>query len=157
MLKIVKLQYKVANPVTSLEDLKDVEEMKKLIDGGFSRGNYPTAFALSHCEVCEDPKNYFVVNQKLVDEKVFKSRVVVNPMILEKDEKVMVSLLEACMSVPFRRPKRVERYLKIKVKYQTIEGDKLSADIVEEVDGVKSHIFQHQIEHNLGKNIYFNK
>ncbi len=156
-MKIIKLQFKVATPVTSLLDLKDAEDIKKLIDGGFSRGNYSTAFALSHCEVCENPLNYFVVSQKLVDEKIFKSRVVVNPIILEYDEKLTVSLLEACMSVPFRRPKRMERYLKIKVKYQIIEGEKLSADIVEEVDGVKAHIFQHQCDHNNGLNIYFDK
>jgi peptide deformylase len=157
MIELIKLHYKKSKPVKSYKEIEaDAEEMKKLIDGGFSGGNYSVAFALSHCEVNNDPFDFFVVSQKLVDDKVFKDRVIINPKITGKDEKMLISMTEACMSVPFRRPKKVKRYFKVNVEYQIANGDKLKTK-KEEAEGLKSQIFQHQIDHNESKNIYFKK
>lgn len=156
-MEIIPLIYKKSKPVKSLEEIKaDAEEMKKLIDNGFSHGNYSIAFALSHSEVNADPFDFFVVAQKLIDDKVFKDRIIINPKITEKDEKTHISMPEACMSVPFRRPKKVKRYFKVKVEYQIEDNGKLK-NKEEEIEGLKAQIFQHQICHNLGENIYFKK
>ena len=157
-MELVKLHYKKSKPVKDYKEIEaDAEEMKKLIDNGFSNGNYSVAFALSHCEVNDtDPFDFFVVSQNLVDDRVFTDRIIITPKIVEKDKKTLTPMLEACMLVPFRRPKKVKRYFKIKVKYQIVEKGKLKTK-TEEVEGLKSQIFQHQCDHNEGKNIYFKK
>lgn len=64
---------------------------------------------------------------------------------------------EGCISFPHRKAKHKERYYRIKVKYQYF-NDKGSLKKKEEwIEGLKSHIFQHEVEHGLGKNMYFDK
>ena len=75
-----------------------------------------------------------------------------------KKKKVAVSNVfrpeDACMSFPYRKPKKVDRFLKIVVHYQ-IEKEGELVDIVEECEGLKAHMFQHEIDHHHGIDIHF--
>ena len=61
---------------------------------------------------------------------------------------------DACMSFPYRKPKKVERFLKIIVHYQIAKDGEL-VDVVEECEGLKAHMFQHEIDHHHGIDIHF--
>lgn len=70
----------------------------------------------------------------------------------------MVKYPEACMSYPFRSEKKVERFAKITVRYQIMRkvlGFYWLSTITEEVDKLKAHLFQHEIDHALGIDICF--
>ena len=60
------------------------------------------------------------------------------------------------MSFPNRKPKNVEVYYRIKVRYQIPAWYGLKTK-TEWVEGLKAHIFQHEINHAHGKNIYYAK
>lgn len=67
-----------------------------------------------------------------------------------------IDVFESCSSFPYKKAKRVKRYYKIKVRYQikTWYGFRT---ITEWVEGVKSHTFQHEIQHSAGRNIFYGK
>ena len=60
---------------------------------------------------------------------------------------------EGCMSFPFRKPKKVERFVAVKVWYQ---NEKLEL-ITTTLEGPAAHVFQHETDHGAGKNIYFSR
>jgi peptide deformylase len=107
---------------------------------------------------------------------LWPSRVIVNPKILEKPDTIErwvtdlnavgtkvrrkmqkrngVKLEEACMSFPHRRPKNVERFYRIKVEYQyPILGGMMLRKKREWIEGLRAHIFQHETDHDNGRNI----
>lgn len=68
----------------------------------------------------------------------------------------MIKYPEACMSYPFRSEKKVERFSTIKVRYQVLRkvfGFYWLSTYVEEVDKLKAHLFQHEVDHALGIDI----
>lgn len=65
---------------------------------------------------------------------------------------------DACMSYPNRTKKNTKRYHTIVVKYQILRsflGFKWLKTVVEEVESFKAHIFQHEIDHSFGIDMYF--
>jgi hypothetical protein len=93
---------------------------------------------------------------KTQDGKVSQSITINKQMVSNK-----IGLTEACMSFPHRTQKTVERYYRIRVKYQIVR--KLFGIFTilvtkkEWCEGLKAHIFQHEIEHSEGKNMYYKK
>lgn len=96
-------------------------------------------------KVTRDPKN--------------KGKVEVDIEMVEREIDNIIDVPEGCMSFPERKAKKnVKRYYTIKVRYQyykkwlffkklyTFEG---------EVEGLKAHIFQHEIDHFNAENIFF--
>lgn len=77
------------------------------------------------------------------------------------EEKLVSNFIDApdaCMSYPNRTKKNTHRYHTIKVRYQVLRsflGFKWLKTIEEEVQALKSHIFQHEIDHSYGIDIYF--
>jgi hypothetical protein len=67
----------------------------------------------------------------------------------------VISVPDACMSFARRSGKNVEIFYRIKVRYQIRWHFGLLRTKTEWVEGLKSHIFQHEIGHAHGKNIYF--
>lgn len=65
---------------------------------------------------------------------------------------------EGCMSFVRRKPKIVNRAWRIKVRYQyptKVMGLQKMKTADEWCEGLKAQIFQHEIEHMDGKNIYY--
>jgi peptide deformylase len=175
-MEIIKVHYSVSKPVKNYNEIKDeAKTLVDFIDFGRFEGFYNKAYAIAHTQVSETPYAFFVVARECIIEKMFNSRVIINPEILEAPtmKKIIAGKREAevpnaieydepCMSFPFRKPKKLNRYDKIKVRYQIPINFWIKKDwvlklktIEEEVSGIKSEIFQHEFDHCQGKNIYF--
>jgi peptide deformylase len=173
-MQIVKNHFAPGKQVKKYSEIEAiVEEMIPFVDGGVLKGEYDQAYAVAHCQVSEDPFSFFVVGSKYVDGGMWPAHAIINPQILEanstiivgKDEETgkpdrrnnIVEYMEGCFSFPFRKPKRVKRCYRIKVKYQ-IKG-KLGRlkTVTEEIEGLKAHIYQHEFQHCCGGNIHFKK
>ena len=115
---------------------------------------------------------------------VFEERVIINPQIIEApiyleensllkriftgkkfEETTEVStgkkpnsgqFMEACMSFPHRKTKKITRFNKIKVSYQTKgRGRNGMKKHTAWLEGLASQVFQHEFDHCEGKNIFF--
>lgn len=178
-MEIVKNHFKIGRLVTRYKQISSiVEEMIPFVNGGVRKGEYKEAYAISHAQVSTDPWAFFVVSSSFVDEEHWKKggnywpeHAIINPQILSADDKINVGTLsdgnpdvrknvrtykEGCFSFPFRKPKNVQRYFRIKVRYQIKAWYGLKT-ITEEIEGLRAHIFQHEFMHSLGQNIYIEK
>lgn len=110
-------------------------------------------------------KHRVIANPRIVEipSHTVKLIDVENPATLEKGkEKAKIPnsmrLLEGCMSFPHKKAKNVERFYEVTVEYQipvkTLGINRLKT-VRETVKGLKAHIFQHEIDHMQGKNIYY--
>lgn len=179
-MQIISVHYKISKPVSNYKEIRaEAEAMKRFIVRGVFKGFYNKAFAIAHCQVSETPMAFFVVAPECIQERMFKDQVIINPVILEAkpfkdltgktidrenvliDDPNLVGVIrnkieynEPCLSFPFRKPKRVVRYDLIKVKYQ-IRGLLGLKTIETGLSGIASEIFQHEVGHLQGKNIYF--
>jgi len=98
--------------------------------------------------------------------KMVSSRVLVNPedkkdlrtkiIHEEKDIPNLIDVFESCSSFPYKKAKRIQRYYRIKVRYQIKKWYGFKT-ITEWVEGVKAHTFQHEVQHSTGRNIFFGK
>ena len=171
MLKIIKPHYIKSKKVKSYNEIKSiVNEMKVFVDSEFTEGLFKTAYSLAHCEVSTDPYAFFIINSDFIKKKVFKHQIMINPEIVNVPEKIKfkadkdekendnnMEILEACMQFPFRKPKRLNRPYRIKVKYQVPFMFGTLLTIWKEFEGLQSQIFQHNLEHIQSKNIFFKK
>ena len=169
-LHIIKPHYFISDKVKNYRKIRHkVEELKDFVNSKFTNGLFESAYSLAHCEVCEYPWAFFVVNSEFIQKKIFKYRVFINPRITnipktikfeaDKDNKEHennMSIKEACMIFPHRKPKRLDRPYRIEVEYQVpfFFGFFLRT-VREEFEGLQSQIFQHNLEHIQGKNIFF--
>lgn len=167
--KIIPIHYKLSKPVESFKDIKEKAiATRDFMDSARYEGYYNKAFAIAHCQVDETPYSFFVVSEEVLAEKMFPSRIIINPVILEKKMtreigvangispvNNVVTYEEACMSFPFRQPKKIHRYDRIKIHYQIPTALGGLKSIQEEAMGIKSQIFQHEVEHCNAHNIYF--
>lgn len=78
--------------------------------------------------------------------------------IVKKRGKVsnLYEVPEGCMSFQHKKEKKMMRYHTIKVKYQTRGFFGQIRTHEEWIEGLKAHIFQHEMDHMEGNNIYFN-
>lgn len=169
---IIKPHYDASVEVKKYSHIrKEVKELKAFVNGKFTEGLFESAFSLSHCEVQKLSWAFFVVNSELIKKKIFKHRVFINPKIVnipktikfdadkdDKDHENNMSIQEACMMFPNRKPKKLDRPYRIEVTYQVpvFYGFFLET-IHEELEGLQSQIFQHNVEHIEGRNIFFKK
>lgn len=164
-MQILKIHYQESKPVTSFKEIKDeAEEMLGFFDPSTKwQGLWDKVYAIAHCQVSETPMAFFVVSKEVVDEKMFPGQIIINPVILAKEEEIEVKGLkvpnlkrldEQCISFPYRSAKKVERYDVIKVRYQTPGFWGLKTHTAE-LKGIQSQIFQHEVGHCLGQNIFF--
>lgn len=147
--------------VRNWAEIKDeARALRELVLREDHEGDYSRAYAISHCQVSENPKWFFVVNETLNDPKtdknlakIFGSWCIINAEIVETD--TPVEWKEACMSFPHRKPKNTKRFLNIKVRYQIpILGGWLMVWRTKRFSELPSFIFQHEQEHAIGTNIY---
>lgn len=145
---------KPATPVENWKEIKkDALELQEFIKSGQFKGYYGTAYAISHTQVSEEPKRFFVINKdkKYKLKKIFGSWCVVNLKIIKGED--LVEFTEACMSWPFRQPRKTERYFRVKVKYQ-IPFLGLLIPKTKKFKGLPAFICAHEADHAEGRNIY---
>lgn len=112
------------------------------------------SFAIHHSQVDPEPFNFFVIRREAVNAKPNEIVIIANPEIVEKDKTTKRLVREGCLSFPFRQDRVVNRCMKIKVKYQ-VPNEKGELETREhDVYDMLACIFQHEIEHAHGKNIY---
>lgn len=170
-MQIVKNHYTPGKKVESYKEIAEiVKEMIPFVNNGVPKGNYDKAFAIAHNQVSEKPFAMFVFSDDAAIEQKWPAQAIINPEIVGALPKIdigtkekpdvrsnVVEYSEGCFSFPFRQPKKVRRFYRIKVRYQ-IKGKLWGLkDIEEELEGLKAHIFQHEFQHTQGKNIYFDK
>lgn len=109
-------------------------------------GVYGGANAVSHPQIDDkDPLRFFVSSS---------GEVIINPVIIEHT-KTPVDSVEACTSFPEKPPVTVQRYHKIKVKFQQLTLEKnLSEPREEDFSGPEAKALQHEIAHMNGHSIY---
>lgn len=80
--------------------------------------------------------------------------------LTETQEKNLIGVPEACFSFTNRTPKTMERYFRIKVRYQyprKVLGITVLITKTEWCEGLKAHILQHEIDHANAINMYYDK
>ncbi len=172
-MQIVQNHYTPGKKVENYKEIAEIaKEMIAFTNNGVPKGNYDKAYAIAHNQVSEKPFAMFVFSDSAMKEQKWPAQVIINPQIVgalptiqvgvdDKGKPDMrqnvVEYSEGCFSFPFRQPKKVKRFFKIKVKYQ-IKGKLWGMKTIEEeIEGLKAHIFQHEFQHTQGKNIYFEK
>lgn len=112
-------------------------------------------------------KNFFFPNQLIFNAKILstplhnleKGSKRTGLLKLKKQKKVVAVpntylVEDACMSFPANKPKNTRRFNKIRVSYQvkTMLGGLKT--IKEDIKGMKSHMFQHEVDHQRSMDIY---
>jgi len=103
-------------------------------------GKFPSAFAIAHAQVSEEPLRFFVMADGLI---------VINPEITDHT-KTFVERREGCYSYPMEEFVLVKRWNKCAVRY--FREDFSVTD--EKLQGKESQIFQHEIDHMNAKYIH---
>ncbi len=115
------------------------------------------ARAIWNAEILDAPTK---VTRKMPKREVkYENHVAHVEMSLEEKEVMNTyEVKEACMSFPYRNEKTVVRNFRIKVRYQIVGKGMFGRDkvitVTEWVEGLKAHIFQHEIQHFDGEEIY---
>lgn len=136
---------------------KEAAAMKRFLDTYRSLAGKGSDqhFALHHSQFSSNPYNFFVISNWLVGAQPHEVVVVVNPEIIGKDPTSRKKVREGCMSFPFRHGKEVNRYDRIKVRFQVPgENGKTLITKEEEMTGTMAQVFQHEIQHANGSHIY---
>lgn len=156
---------KIITPKKRSVDVEHFEEirttaghMQSFLESGEPgrTGFRKSSIALHHSQVDPDPANFFVIRRDVVGAKDNEICVVINPKIVELDKASKYTHLEGCLSFPFRHDKKVSRYGRVKVWYQTPDQNSETSFKDQEiwVEGFMAAIFQHECEHAKGNNIY---
>lgn len=130
----------------------DAEAMVDLLDAGIERnGTRLGAVALSHAQVARSPFNFFVAGQEYRD-ILGGHRIFVNVKIV--DQREIVDFVEGCLTYD-RDHWKTKRFRYIEVEYQYPKSDDtLKFPQRFKLEGIPAIIFQHEIDHANGLNIY---
>ena len=155
---MIKTPVKPSRPVLEFATIaKDAAAMHRLLQTYVSpKGKGPDMhYAIQHGQYANPSYNFFVINNFIVGAKPEEVVVIVNPKIVEKVRGTQVMHREGCMSFPFRHAIKVKRYDEILVEYQVPDekGEKLISK-KDKFTGLMAYIFQHELEHAHGRNIY---
>lgn len=126
-----------------LDDYKRVVEEGRIMGELMYSNHGRVCLGIAHPQVeSEDPLAFFITQEELV----------INPKILLRSKGTHLSE-EGCMTFPGRVHLQKRRYNKILVTYETIEfGQHESKRRF--VIGREADIFQHEVDHLLGKYCY---
>jgi hypothetical protein len=139
----------VSRPVEEKDIHRVIEEsgvVRELCS--IKRGFYPAAFALAHSQICDnDPLAFFVPAN---------GGIVLNPAII-RHVNYTVTDLEGCLSFPDAMPIDVIRWPKIEAEFYTLDNaGRLVGPVRAKLRGIEAKIFQHELAHIFGGNIYDN-
>jgi hypothetical protein len=145
-------------------DVEDPRAMfvvtKELTAGKNDEKYYFPSQIIMNARILEAPtsiKKLFPKREHYKDEKgKMRSRFVKS----QRDFSNLVQYPEGCMSFPNRTAKLTGRYFRVKVRYQypvTFFGLTILWRRTEWVEGLKAHIFQHELQHFDGRNMYYHE
>jgi peptide deformylase len=122
-----------------------IANMKARLEKPFAqKDGMAMGYALAHPQVCEDrPLRLFVAREGKLSGTVF-----INPEIVWGE--VEYPAQESCLSFPTMPPVIVRRYKKCLCRWFDIYGQEHKTEFWD----VQAEIFQHEVEHLEGKNIY---
>jgi peptide deformylase len=155
-MNLIKIHYIKSKEVGGYSQIeKAAADVMQFLDdnNGKFKGEYPTTYAIAHAQVTDTPFSFFVVSKAVLDQNLFKHRVIINPVVISGED--LMVLKEGCMSFPHRKAKNVARYTKLKVQYDVQGISGALERITEDLIWPQSQIFQHEADHCNGKNIYF--
>jgi hypothetical protein len=101
-----------------------------------------------------------IINPKILEapEKIIREVPTINAIgvkeILKRNLSNVMRVEEACMSFPNRSAKKKERFYRIRVEYQ-IRGWFGLRTKREWLEGLRAHIFQHEVDHDRGINMFW--
>lgn len=151
--KLVPPHSKLSRQVTEADLMRVIEDSKILYKLCFTQnGPYPAAYAMAHPQIDNtDPLCFFVTATR---------KIVINPKIT-RHSSYLCDSEEGCFTFAHLPPKTVQRFRKIEVDFFTIMTDpndpekfSLSGIIHENLKGLESWVYQHEIGHLSGKYIY---
>ena len=152
---ILPAHHKPALPCPSWKFIADeARELRAFMQRGEFIGYYQSAFAISHAQVSHAPLHFFVVNEQYDKGSLvrqFGSWCIMNLKITQFGDPI--SWQEACMSFPYRKPRRVDRMSHITTEYY-IPFLGTWRKMEKEFKNLPAFISQHENEHAAGKNIY---
>ena len=166
MKTIIPPHLKAAHGVENISSIipEAIEICKGIQDKIFSPpgSQYTDCFAMAQPQVSDNPLRYFVINPVLGASvaKDLGGLVIINPHIISKDRTSRLMHPEGCMSYPFRAVKKVKRFNRIIVSYESIKdisnSKLITSDRIEEkeISGMTAMVFQHELEHLNGQSIY---
>lgn len=153
-MEIIKIHYNKSRPVKDWNEIKaEAEALLKFMND--SKGVFAgrEGMALHHSQVTESPWDFFVASPVLLEKKLMDRQIIINARIVDSDERKL-RMREGCMSFPHKQPKFVERWFNVKVEYETPKGNGLET-VREKLTWPVSQMFQHEIDHAQGRNIYY--
>lgn len=153
---LTKLPKMGAKKVERFEQIRaDARDMLILLNSDNFQGKYRDGFALSHAQVSEKPLQFFVTHRSWKD---VLPEIIINARIIEKMDRE--PFREACLSYPFRDPIWKQRYWRIVVEFDVptwTANLPFASGLKREhitMDGIAAIIFQHEIEHAQGIDMY---
>lgn len=140
-----------AEKVKNWSEIKqEAHELRQMMEEKNYDGNWRDAYAISHVQVSNSPKDFFVVNKS--KKGIFRHWCVINLRILKMEEEG--TFPEGCMSFMFRDVKKVKRFGKIKVKYWTPLFNLFLIPHWRTFKDLDACVCQHEFDHANGVNIY---
>lgn len=156
-MKLIKPHKRPSAPVENWSNIASTtKEMLSFLNSGGFQGIFHEGLALSHAQVSENPLNFFVVHDNVMDAFSGLS-VICNARIISAD--VPVPFKEACLSFPFRNQINTKRYACVTIEAEVHNPMKsfflggLSTRTFE-LDGLAAFIVQHEIDHARGVSIF---
>jgi peptide deformylase len=145
MIKIIDPHKKISKEVTISDISKVMLVANDMLD--FCRNpkeNFKRILAIAHCQIeLENPLRFFVTET---------GEIIINPKII-RHTNTTVDSQEGCLSFPGEPSITVQRWNRCEVGYQIIENNKFLY-VAEGINGQRSKMFQHEIDHFNGKYIY---
>lgn len=150
---------KIIRPLTNIVSSKvknwkqirsEALELREFLKAKDFDGYWQDAFAISHTQVCKEPKNFFVVHDQLI--KKFGHWCIINLKIIKKSKPC--TFPEGCMSFPFRKEKRVDRFAEVLVLYYVPVFNLFLIPKWKKFKNLEAFICQHEFDHSKGENIY---
>jgi peptide deformylase len=152
----IKIEYPLAEEI--------IKEAKEILDAIKSReiftpgSKWNDCYAVAQPQISKKPLRYFVINPERIETvKDFEGTIIINPKLISKDRLTRTMFKEGCLSFPFRPVKKTKRFLTIEVEYDIINNNYspiLTKKIKKQLTGLTACIFQHELQHLNGKNIY---
>lgn len=141
------------------------EEANKMLPLMSKRiGFYNKHLAVSHPQINDKrPLRFFLINPAAEEFKDWKDFIIINPVMIRHTNNTVDSK-EGCMSYSDMPMRTVQRYNKCEFEYSTLlfkepgnEKDPLpyiSERRIANLNGIKSKVFQHELDHLNAKYIY---